>query len=108
MGSWAYNLKKGKLPNVGFVSSNYVYVMKEIDSLFTHPVEDRQTQLAISREIRSAGGVIKYLGVNEQYVHSLRSEYDHQGLNGVQLFTSLLRKEHEKRQHEKVRMTSAS
>ncbi len=107
-GELSHNLKKGKLPNIGFVSSNYVYVMKEIDSLFTHPIEERQTQLAISKEIRSAGGVIKYLGVDEPYVHNLRSEYDTKGINGVQLFTSLLRKEHEKRQRERVRMTSAS
>ena len=106
-GEVAHNLKKGKLPNLSFVFSNYAYVMKEIDALFTHPVGDRQIQLAISKEIRSAGGVIKYLGVDEPYVHKLRSEYDTKGINGVQLFTSLLREEHEKRQREKIRVTSA-
>ena len=102
-GELIYNLKKGKLPNIGFVSSNYAYVMKEIDSLFTHSVKERQTQLAISKEIRSAGGVIKYLRVDEPYVHRLRSEYDHKSINGIQLFTSLLRKE-----YEKTRMTNKS
>ena len=107
-GELVHNLKKGKLPNIGFVSSNYAYVMKEIDSLFTYPIEERQTQLAICKEIKSSGGVIGYLRVDEPYVHHLKSEYDHQGLNGVQLFTSLLRKEHEKRQREKLRIIGTS
>ena len=96
-GEIVYNLKNGTFPNIGFIFNNYKYVMKEIDSFFSYPLEKRLVQLKIAHEIRLAGGVINYLRVDKAFIKNLLLKYDSDNLNGVQLFISLLEKEYKNR-----------
>ena len=96
-------LKRGQMPNPNFTIHSYFYLMKEVESFFMYPVEERKLQLEIAHDIRREG-VMNYLRIDDGKRHELRDEYLKNEIKPVHLFVKLLREEHYNRQKQKKRL----
>jgi hypothetical protein len=88
------SIKNCRLPNIRFLLRNVWSNLKWVSRLQTFPEADRGLQLEIGQEIEKAGGVIKYLGVDEKLIKGLNEKCAHIDYSGVKLFTDMLVEKH--------------
>jgi hypothetical protein len=94
LGELQYCVRNKKVPNLGFIAHNIPILLKRAEFFFAYSDSERVEQLEIAREIRTAGGVINYLGMTEDRINSLNELHRDTKPAGVPLFLDLLRQKH--------------
>lgn len=94
IGELAICLKKRRPPNVRFIFGNLLMHWGYVSYICGFTEQERRLQSAIAGGIRSAGGVIKYLGVDGRYIERINKSHRRTGIGGTELFVSELVKRH--------------